>query len=62
MSGPHRSDPIEAHPEAALHSLGPTPIETHLQTTLEAMDNEVAKYHLCEAYQKCVVLAERGEI
>lgn len=33
----------------------PTPVETLLETALEATDDEQAKYHLREAYQKCLV-------
>jgi len=33
----------------------PTAVETLLQTALEATDDDQAKYHLREAYQKCIV-------
>jgi|GEM_PF-4989730 len=33
----------------------PTAVETLLQTALEATDHDQAKYHLREAYQKCIV-------
>ncbi|WP_324663587.1 hypothetical protein [Haloarcula sediminis] len=40
------------------HSPQATPIETHLETALEMAEDDKAKYHLREAYQKCVLLRE----
>ena len=38
-----------------------TPIEEHLETALEITENDTAKYHLREAYQKCIVSADAVE-
>lgn len=40
----------------------PTPLETHLETALEATDDERAKFHLREAYQKCLADSEHGAV
>ncbi|WP_262175041.1 hypothetical protein [Haloarcula laminariae] len=42
-------------------SPGTTPIEKHLETALEMADDDKAKYHLREAYQKCVTLSELSD-
>ena len=36
----------------------PTPIEKHLKTALEITENDAVKYHLREAYQKCIMSAD----
>jgi len=38
-----------------IHDPAPTPVETHLESALNATDDKRAMFHLREAYQKCIV-------
>jgi hypothetical protein len=41
-----------------IHDPAPTPVETHLESALDATDDEQTKFHLREAYQKCIADSE----